>query len=62
MSDTPKKFKPVIKGLNAEALKNVADKFALIDSYIEKGEEIPQELTENFITFPLSDDPYSGIE
>ncbi len=58
----PKKFKPVKKGINVVALQVVANKFALINNHIEKGEEISQELTKNFVSFPLSDDPYSEIE
>ena len=42
-------------------MKKIAEKFDLINSYIERGEPIPEELTKNFITFPLLDDPYSII-
>jgi hypothetical protein len=39
----------------------VYEKFELINGYIERGEEVPKELTKDFITFPLVDDPYSSI-
>jgi len=34
----------------------------LINSHIESGKEIPKELSENFITFDLTDDPYKDID
>lgn len=42
-------------------LRKVAEKFNIINGYIERGEDIPEEYTKNFITFPLVDDPYSSI-
>jgi len=49
-------------GLRIEALRSVATKFSEINKYIESGKEIPAELSKNFVSFPLSDDPYSEIE
>jgi hypothetical protein len=49
-------------GFNTDALKAVADDFSKINSSIESGNEVPPELTKNFVSIPLSDDPYSGIE
>lgn len=43
-------------------IKKVAEKFATINKYIESGQEIPKELSKNFVSFPLSDDPYKGID
>lgn len=57
-----KKLKEKEKGINVNAIESVAKKFAEINRYIESGEEVPSELTKNFITFDLSDDPYKDIE
>jgi hypothetical protein len=42
-------------------IRKVAKKFAKINKYIEEGKEIPKELTKNFITFELVDDPYKDL-
>ncbi len=57
--EAPKKKKP---GINMKAFKKQVEKMKLIDSYIEAGKEIPAELSKNFVTFPLTDDPYSKLE
>lgn len=49
-------------GIDVNALEAVGRKFALINKYIENGEEIPSELTKNFVTFPLSDEPFTDNE
>lgn len=46
----------------AKNLESIGEKFAEINKHIEAGEEIPAELTKNFIIFPLCDDPYKDIE
>lgn len=51
----------MIESINIEALRSVALKFDEINRCIELGIEVPEELTKNFITFPLTDDPYSEI-
>lgn len=50
------------KDLIIECFNGIGKKHALINSYIEKGEEIPFELRKNFITFPLIEDPYGFLE
>ncbi len=47
--------------ININAVEAIGEKFATINKYIQAGEEIPAELTKNFVTVPLSDDPYSAI-
>jgi len=47
--------------INVSAVEAIGEKFARINKYIQAGEEIPAELTKNFVTVPLSDDPYSAI-
>jgi hypothetical protein len=54
--------KKVKSGLNVQGLKAIADKFSKINAYIESGQPIPQELSKNFVSFPLSDDPYSELK
>ena len=49
-------------GLNVEALNLVADRFSKINKFIESGKEIPIKLSENFVTFPLSDNPYKDLK
>lgn len=39
----------------------IRKKFTIIGGYIERGEEIPNELSKNFITCPLTDDPYIDL-
>lgn len=48
--------------INVQTIEAIGNKFALINSYIEAGNEIPTELTKNFITCPLVEDPYSSLE
>ena len=45
------------KGLtiNLEIIQNIIDKHRIINILFEQGKEIPEELTKNFITFPLND-------
>jgi hypothetical protein len=50
------------KGLNGEGLKAIADKFSKINALIEAGEPIPSELSKNFVSHPLSDNPYSQLK
>jgi hypothetical protein len=47
--------------INVNAVEGIGEKFAVINKYLQAGEEIPAELTKNFVTFPLSDEPYSAI-
>lgn len=47
--------------VNIDAVEAIGEKFARINKYIQAGKEIPTELIENFVTVPLSDDPYSAI-
>ncbi len=49
-------------GINFQALEEVGRKFDIINSYIQKGEDIPRYLTKDFVHITLSDDPYSDIE
>jgi hypothetical protein len=51
-----------IPTINVVAVEAIGKKFELINYYIENGKEIPAELTKNFVTCPLSDDPYSTLE
>lgn len=43
--------------INFEAFYSLKEKSALIDFYILRGKEVPDHLTKNFVTFPLSDNP-----
>jgi hypothetical protein len=45
------------KGINIKALMAWKEKQELINSYIAKGEPIPEELTKTFIAFPLIENP-----
>lgn len=54
-------MKNLIDKINVEALEAIALKFDEINRCIELGIEVPEELTKNFITFPLVDDPYSEL-
>lgn len=47
-------------GINVSAFEQLSEKFDQINSFIAAGKEIPKELTKNFVTFPLSDDPIRG--
>ncbi len=58
LKDRPKKELKI----NFEALDAIGKKQALINEYIEAGQEIPKELSKNFVSHPLSDDPYSSIK
>jgi len=49
------------KNINIEAFNQMIEKHALINKLIEEGKEIPKELIKNFVSFPLSEDPYSDI-
>ena len=49
------------KSINIDKLKYLFDKFSNINRYIESGEEVPSELSKNFISFDLSDNPYEGL-
>jgi len=42
-------------GINIEALGKIAEKFRIINQHILNGEEVPTELSKNFISFPLSE-------
>lgn len=44
--------------IDVNALEAIGHKFAIINNHIENGREVPSELTTNFVTFPLSDDPF----
>jgi len=45
------------KGINLDRLREVAEKHRKINQYIREGKEIPDELTTNFVTFPLRNNP-----
>jgi hypothetical protein len=40
----------------------LSKKFEKINRLIEQGREVPESLSKSFITFPLTDDPYSEVE
>jgi hypothetical protein len=40
----------------------LASKYRRINRLIEQGKEIPESLSKNFVTFPLTDNPYDDIE
>ena len=44
------------------AFRRQVAKMRAIEGYISRGEEIPAELSKNFVSFPLTDDPYIDIE
>lgn len=46
--------------LKVVAFEELSRKFDQINSLVVSGKEIPKELTKNFVTFPLSDDPFQG--
>ena len=48
--------------INIAAEEAIGEKFAKINKHIEAGEEVPFELSKNFIVFPLVEDPYKDIE
>lgn len=50
------------KGIDVEALKSLAVKFSKINAFIESDQPITPELSKNFVSCTLSDDPYSKIE
>lgn len=53
--------KPVAEvGINLEAFETLANKFDQINDSIVTEKNIPKDLTKSFVTFPLSNDPYSG--
>ncbi len=52
--------KTMDNGINVSAFEQLSEKFDQINSFIAAGKEIPKELTKNFVTFPLSDDPIRG--
>jgi hypothetical protein len=55
---------PSVKGygrINVNAIEAIGEKFARINKCKQEGKEIPSELIQNFVTVPLSDDPYSAI-
>jgi hypothetical protein len=56
--DVPKKMANT--GVNVKAFEELSEKFDQINSFIAAGKEIPKELTKNFVTFPLSDNPFKG--
>ena len=58
----PKLLSQKKTGIDVQALDAVGQKFAVINKYIENGMEVPYELTKNFVTFPLSDEPFSDNE
>jgi hypothetical protein len=45
-----------------EGLKKISIKFSEINKHIESGQEIPSELIKNFVSFPLTEDPFNSIE
>jgi hypothetical protein len=58
----PELFPEKKTGINVQALEDVGQKFATINKYLENGMEVPSELTKNFVTFPLSDEPFNDNE
>lgn len=61
------KAKPVASrkkkpGSEVETVRSIAEKFSEINKYIESGKVIPAELSKNFVSCNLSDDPYSELE
>lgn len=47
-------------GIDVEAFEALSNKFDQINDSIVTGNNIPKDLTKDFVTFPLSNDPYSG--
>lgn len=47
---------------SVDAFKSISEKFSNIDTYIESGQEIPNELSKSFVSCSLSNDPFSEIE
>jgi hypothetical protein len=47
---------------SATAFMSVSDKFSKINNYLQSGKEIPNEITTNFVTCTLSNNPYAEIE
>jgi hypothetical protein len=54
--------KKIKSGFNTEGLKAIADKFSKINFFIESGRPIPSELSKNFVSHSLSNDPYSELK
>jgi hypothetical protein len=48
--------------INISTFKAQITRMELINSYIQRGEKIPEELTKTFVLFPLSDNPYLDIK
>jgi hypothetical protein len=60
-----KKYNEKLKGdqfINIDGLKSISDKFSKINQMIESGKEIPSELSKNFITVDLSNNPHDSIQ
>jgi hypothetical protein len=55
-------MKTTSKSINLEAFNKLFAKFEKINSFIESGQDIPKELSKNFISFPLSDTPLFDID
>jgi len=47
----------LVKLVNKHSIESIVIKHSIINKFFEEGKEIPLELTEKFITFPLTDDP-----
>lgn len=42
-------------------IQKIANKHAKINKCIQEGKPIPKNLSKNFITFPLTDNPYEDL-
>ena len=45
------------KGINVDKMNEVVEKHKTINKLFEEGKEIPSELTKDFITFPITNNP-----
>ena len=48
--------------IDLDRLYAIAQKFAEINKLIEQGKPIPPELSKNFVTFDIPNNPFEGFE
>jgi hypothetical protein len=58
---TLKTFTETTQSFNTEALDQLADKHEAINQLLREGKAIDPELTENFVAFPLHDNPFEKL-
>jgi hypothetical protein len=49
------------EGINPETLNELVDNHKKINKLLKEGKNIAPELTENFVTFPIHNNPYQKL-